>query len=106
MKYEQMNKTHPDWENYMNQITFNLQKLLGKEKKMRKEFLDRNDYASEFIKVPFKDALSLVAGRQVYLMKGYAYVHISDLNVIARTQFKNKMFSELNRAYKFLPTIL
>jgi DNA primase large subunit len=40
--------------------------------------------AKEFIKVPFKDALSLVNNRQVFLHRGIAYVHIVDLNSIAR----------------------
>ena len=62
--------------------------------------------AKEFIKVPFKDALSLVNQRQVFLHKGIAYVHIVDLNSIARSQFRSKLMGELIRAYKYLPTIL
>ena len=62
--------------------------------------------AKEFIKVPFKDALSLVNTRQVFLNRGIAYVHIIDLNSIARAQFRSKLMGELIRAYKYLPTIL
>ena len=56
--------------------------------------------------MPFKDALSLVNTRQVFLFKGIAYVHIIDLNSIARAQFRSKLMGELIRAYKYLPTIL
>ena len=33
-------------------------------------------------------------------------MHISDLNTIARSQFRAKLMAELTKAYKFLPTIL
>ena len=85
MKYEQLSNEHQDWKNDWENISFNLQALLRKNKNAKKEFFTRQDHAHEFIKVPFKDALSLVSSRQVYLKKGFAYVHISDLNVIART---------------------
>jgi hypothetical protein len=39
-------------------------------------------------------------------MKGFAYVHISDLSIIAKNQFKNRLFQELGKAQKFYPTIL
>jgi DNA primase large subunit len=41
--------------------------------------------AEEFIKVPFKDAISLVSNRQVFLHHGIAFVHIDDLKSIARS---------------------
>jgi len=39
--------------------------------------------AKDFIKVPFKEALSLVARRQVYIHKGIAFVPIKELYSIA-----------------------
>jgi DNA primase large subunit len=62
--------------------------------------------AEHFIKVPFKDALSLVSNKQVFLKGGIAFVHKDDLNTIARSQFRAKLMSELSKAYKFLPTIM
>lgn len=62
--------------------------------------------AEDFVKVPFKDALSLVSSRQVYLKGGIAFVHKADLNSIAKSQFRAKLMSELSKAYKFLPTIM
>ena len=35
-----------------------------------------------------------------------AYVFIDDLNTILRTQYRNRLFSELGKCYKFLSTIL
>lgn len=110
MNYEQLHVDHDDWKRFRDQISFNMASLLRKQRdvnrKAQGEAFEKDNFANEFIKVPFKDALSLVASRQVFLHRGFAFVHVSDLNVIARTQFKNKLFSELNRAYKFLPTIL
>lgn len=111
MRYERLHREHKDWAKLKESITFNLDNQLrrGKQqttKKPQAANVNVEDHASDFIKVPFKDALNLVAQRQVFLHKGFAYVHVSDLNQIARTQFKNAQFSELNRAFKFLPTIL
>lgn len=95
MNYEQLNENDDIWKNHRNHITFNLDKF----KQNRVE-------AKDYIKVPFKDALSLVAMRQVFVHRGTAFVHIQDLNSIARSQFRSKLMGELVRAYKFLPTIL
>ena len=56
--------------------------------------------------MPFKDALSLVSSKQVFLRRGIAYVPIKELNVIAKAQFRAKLMGELIKAYKYLPTIL
>jgi len=58
------------WIKYRDQIGFNT-KILPNNARF---------HAEEFIKVPFKDALQLVNNRQVFLHKGIAFVHISDLN--------------------------
>jgi DNA primase large subunit len=70
MNYEQLNQNDPMWIRFKDQIGFNT-KILPNGAKF---------HAEEFIKVPFKDALNLVNNRQVFLFKGMAYVHISDLN--------------------------
>jgi DNA primase large subunit len=62
--------------------------------------------ASNYIKVPFKEALSLVARRQVFLYKGTAFVPIKDLMSIACSHFRCNLAKELNTAYKHLPLIL
>lgn len=56
--------------------------------------------------MPFKEAIGLIANRQVFLQKGLAFVHVEDMMSIARNQFRTKLMAELNKAYKFLPTIL
>ena len=60
---------------------------------------------NKFIKVPFKHALSLVQGRQVYVHKGFAYVHIGDLTSIARAHFRSMLSLELTKANKFIKSI-
>lgn len=95
MNYEQLDENDAIWKEYRAQITFNLNKF-------KKTRVDAKDY----IKVPFKDALSLVAMRQVFVHKAIAFVNIQDLNSIARSQFRSKLMGELVKAYKFLPTIL
>jgi len=72
MDYEQLSKTDQLWEKYHEYIKFAI-----KDKKQDAE-------AGSFIKVPFKDALNLVQSRSVFLHQGIAFVHISDLNTIAR----------------------
>jgi len=91
MNYVQLSETDEIWQKFHEQITFN--KKFGSK-------------AQDFIKVPFKDALGLVSGRQVFLYRGTAFVHITDLNTIARSQFRAKLMSELTKAYKYLPGIL
>jgi len=91
MNYTQLHHTEEIWKKFQQQISF--------------RFKGKPD-AEEFIKVPFKDAISLVSNRQVFLHGGIAFVHIQDLNQIARSQFRAKLMSELNRAYKYLPTTM
>ena len=125
--HERLHLDHPDWKNLKDNIAFNLESILlrkgdkasllkaprpSKDSRMSEEQLlemERAFYdthAANYIKVPYRDAHHLVSQRQVFLHKGFAFVHVYDLNQIARTQFKNKLHSELNRAFKFLPTIL
>lgn len=52
MNYEQLKDTDEVWLKYAQQITFNLDR-----------FKIKRTEAKDFIKVPFKDALSLVAMR-------------------------------------------
>lgn len=58
---------------------------------------------SHYVKVPFKEATSLISRRQVFLYKGLAYVPIKELNSIASAHFKARLNNELITAYKNLP---
>jgi len=93
MNYVQLSENDEIWKKFSEHITFRARS--ADERK-----------AENFIKVPFKDALGLVKDRQVFLHKGTAFVHIKNLNTIARSQFRAKLMSEMVKAYKFLPTIL
>ena len=70
MNYEQLTENDNLWKKYKDQIGFNT-KILPNNARFQ---------AEDFIKVPFKDAIQLVNNRQVFLNKGIAFVHISDLN--------------------------
>ena len=56
--------------------------------------------------MPFKEALSLVGSREVFIHKGIAYVPLKNVSSIAAAQFKAKLAQELNKASKFIPQIL
>jgi DNA primase large subunit len=58
------------------------------------------------LRVPFKEALSLVGKRSVFLHKGIAYVPINSLQSIACAHFRLKLSLELIKAYKYMPTII
>ena len=62
--------------------------------------------ASNYLKVPFKEALSLVARRQVFIDRGIAYVPIKELTSIASAHFRARLASELVKAFRFLPVII
>ena len=62
--------------------------------------------AEDYLKVPFKEALPLIAKRQVYLLKGIAFVPINQLQQIACNHFRFKLSLELTKASKNLPLIL
>ena len=66
---------------------------------------DPNKYADEYIKVPFKEALSLVSSGKIFMHRGFAYVHLSELSAIAKNQFKNRLTKELTKAYNHLQYI-
>jgi len=58
-----------DWKKFKEQITFNTQG--GSE--------SQSQQPGSFLRVPFKEALTLVGKRSVFLHKGIAYVPISQL---------------------------
>ena len=62
--------------------------------------------ADNYVKVPFKEAISLVGRRAVFLHKGMAYVHIKELTSILCAHFRARISAELVKAYKYLPEIL
>jgi hypothetical protein len=56
--------------------------------------------------VPFKEALSLVGRRQIFIHKGIAFVPIHEVFYIASGIFRSRLYGELMKAYKVLPVIL
>lgn len=89
--YEALKETDHDWVKYKDSITFNA---------------ESSNQPGSFLRVPFKEALSLVGKRSVFLHKGIAYVPINQLQSIASAHFRCKLSLELVKAYKYLPTIL
>ena len=71
-----------------------------------------NHYGNEpakptsYLKVPFKEALSLVGRRQVFIHKGIAYVPLKELTSIASAHFRARLAGELVKAFRFLPAII
>jgi len=61
---------------------------------------------SEFVKVPFKEAISLIGRRAVFLHQGMAYVPIKELQQIAAAHFRAHLSQDLVKAFKYLPQIL
>jgi len=55
------------------------------------------------VRVPFKEAISLVGRRAVFLYQGVAYVPIKELQQIAVAHFRARLSSELVKAFKYLP---
>ena len=95
MKYAQVKETDPEWmDPEMREcITFN-------------HFGQSPPTANSYLKVPFKEALSLVARRQVFIEKGIAYVPLKELTSIASAHFRARLATELVKAFRFLPAII
>jgi hypothetical protein len=53
--------------------------------------------------VPFKEAISMIGRRNVFLHMGVAYVPIKELYLIANAHFRARLAGELNKAFKFFP---
>jgi DNA primase large subunit len=70
-----------EWKNYKDQIAFGF----------RPKSIEMEPMMDHYLKVPFKDAISLVGGRHVFIKQGMAYVHINDLSSIAASLFRNKL---------------
>ena len=73
LNYESVKEDDPEWKNFKADITFALIKQVDRQQAQ----------ASDYIKVPFKEALNLVAKRNVFVRKGVAYVPLRDLTTIA-----------------------
>ena len=73
MNYESVSESDSEWRDFRKDITFALTKEQDK----------REAKPSDYIKVPFKEALNLVAKRNVFVRKGIAYVPLRDLTTIA-----------------------
>jgi DNA primase large subunit len=56
-----------------------------------------------YVKVPFKEAISLIGKRHVFLHQGIAYVPLKELYSIVSAHFKAKLFQEMIKAYKHYP---
>lgn len=90
--YEALKESDHEWKSYKEQITFKT----GSE----------SDKPEDYLRVPFKEALPLIAKRQVFLLKGIAFVPITQLQQIACNHFRFKLSLELTKASKNLPLIL
>jgi DNA primase large subunit len=53
-----------------------------------------------YVKVPFKEAISLVGRRAAFLFKGMVYVPLKELYSIASAHFRNMLSYELIKAAK------
>lgn len=107
MNYDQLSEKDEIWQKHKDKITFNEMGGMRHYPQINiGGVLQQKIQAENYVKVPFKDSLSLVHNKQVWLHKGFAYVHIQDLKSIAKSQFRAKLMQELIRAYKYLPTIL
>ena len=60
----------------------------------------------KYIRVPFKEATSLLSRRDVFLHKGIAYVPMRELLQIATAHFRAMLSGEIAKAYKYFPTII
>ena len=89
--YEALKENDDDWIRFKQSITFESPQI---------------DKPGSYLRVPFKEALSLVGRRSVFLHKGIAYVPINQLQSIACSHFRYKLSTELVKAYKYLPAIL
>ena len=58
------------------------------------------------MKVPFKEAISLVGRRAVFINAGIAYVPIVELRQIAVAHFRAHISQELNKAFKYFPQFM
>ena len=58
------------------------------------------------MKIPFKEAISFVGRRSVFIHQGIAYVPIIEFKEIAVMRFSAHISKELNNAYKYFPTIM
>jgi DNA primase large subunit len=67
---------------------------------------DANSLPQHFVKVPFKDATSLVSRRAVFLNQGIAFVPIIELKQIAVAHFRAHISQELNKAFKYFPQFM
>jgi DNA primase large subunit len=59
-----------------------------------------------FVKVPFKEAISLVGRRAVFIHAGVAFVPIIELKQIAVAHFRAHISQELNKAFKYFPQFM
>jgi DNA primase large subunit len=91
LNYEQLTEDDEQWKKYHEFITFNS---------------EPGTLPQHFIKVPFKEALSLVGSKQVFINKGTAFVPLKNVSSIAASHFKAKLAQELAKANKFIPQIL
>lgn len=94
--YQEVRVTDQDWEKFEKSITFKHEGAVKGAPAL----------PSDFVRVPFKEAISLVGRRAVFLHQGMAYVPIKELQQIATAHFRARLSAELNKAFKYLPQIL
>lgn len=89
IKYENCKESDDDWIKNGDKISYQAKKAEDKR-------------AHCFVRVPFKEAISLVGRRQVFLFNGMAYVPTKELASILSNNFRARIAAELNRAFKFM----
>lgn len=60
-------------------------------------------HEKEFYKVPFENAIELVAQRKVFVQKGFAYVPVTDLVSLLVGEFRARLSKSLVATAKILP---
>lgn len=89
ISYQACSENDQDWIKFSQNITYRMK--TNEDKK-----------PSCFVKVPFKEAISLVGRRQVFLFNGFAYVPIKELTGILSAHFRARVSAELAKAFKFM----
>jgi DNA primase large subunit len=59
-----------------------------------------------FVKVPFKEAISFVGRRSLFIYQGIVYVPIVEIKQIAVAHFRAHIFKELKKAFKYFPDLM
>ena len=89
-----MKASDEEWQKFEKQITFKSETTYK---------AGGASLPSDFVKVPFREAIALVGRRAVFLHQGIAFVPIRELLQIATAHFRARLSGELIKAFKYLP---